>query len=101
MFLLSSCLLSPTNSYINRWSIAPNGPVSASPSARTERDIAFVPLTAVSVPGAVSAVSVPNTVMLTVTVPQLEPGVNQIQIQTPSGNLEKKPKNQQDQQGVP
>lgn len=53
--------------------------------ARTERDIAFVPLTAVSVPGAVSAVSVPNTVMLTVTVPQLEPGVNQIQIQTPSG----------------
>jgi hypothetical protein len=39
--------------------------------------------------------------MMTVTVPQLEPGVNQIQIQTPSGNLEKKPKNQQDQQGVP
>lgn len=64
---------------------------------RTERDIAFVPLTAVSVPGAVGAVGVPSTVMLTVTVPQLEPGVNQIQIQTPSGNLEKKTlKNQQD-----
>jgi len=48
--------------------------------ARTERDIVFVPVAAVSVPGAVSAV------LLTVTVPQgLEPGVNQIPIQTPSG----------------
>eukprot|EP00435_Cladocopium_sp_Y103_P027501 s1928_g6.t1 len=45
--------------------------------ARTERLIAFVPATAVSIPGAV---------MLTVTVPQgLSGGVNQIPIQTPLG----------------